>query len=332
MEEKRIMHPKLEEFPVLDSTEAVTARSRRVSLHLGASARAVAKWGHLMNAQNDWLHECHFFDGTEETARWIFVLDVLNHCFWAGKNRTIWSVAYRGNEYSGYWGLAASLKRAMDDGLPLTDPAFLADISVPMLNGIFHGKGEVPLFEARLANLREAGRVLLDRWRGDVVNLIEAAGKSAVRLVLEVVRSFPSFRDQAVYDGRNVYFWKRAQLFAADLHAAFEGRGWGEFNDLDRLTAFADYKLPQVLRQFGIISYDPELSAKIGRQEEIVPGSDEEIEIRAATIVAVESLRRVFEQSGKDLSSVAIDNWLWNLGQQDIFRREPYHRCRTIFY
>ncbi len=322
----------LPDFPVLSSAEAVTASSERVFLHPDAVGRGIAEWGHLADAHNEWRHPCHFFDGKEETVRWIFVLDVLNHCFWPEKNRTIWSVTYNGTEYSGYWGLAASLKRAIEAGLPLTAPAFLAGIHSEVLHDIFRGRGMIPLLEARLSNLREAGRVLLDRWRGDAVHLVEAAGCSAVRLVHEIVGSFAGFRDQSLYHGHEVYFWKRAQLFAADLHAAFEGRKWGEFDDIDRLTAFADYKLPQVLRKLGIISYHPDLSERIRRKEEIMPGSDEEIEIRAATIVAVDALRRAFQRSGKELTSVQIDGWLWHLGQMDSFRTDPYHRCLTIFY
>jgi hypothetical protein len=39
-----------------------------------------------------------------------------------------------------------------------------------------------------------------------------------------------------------VFFYKRAQIFAADVYGAFGGRGLGAFNDADRLTCFADYR------------------------------------------------------------------------------------------
>jgi hypothetical protein len=56
------------------------------------------------------------------------------------------------------------------------------------------------------------------------------------------------------------------------------------------------------------------------------------VEIRAATIWAVEAFKKSFEKAGKKLNSAKIDNWLWQLGQLEPFRRKPYHRCRTIFY
>ena len=39
-----------------------------------------------------------------------------------------------------------------------------------------------------------------------------------------------------------VYFLKRAQIFVADVWHRFEGRGYGEFHDIDSLTMFADYR------------------------------------------------------------------------------------------
>lgn len=127
-------------------------------------------------------------------------------------------------------------------------------------------------------------------------------------------------------------FLERAQIFASDLSSAFGGQKWGEYHDMDRLTAFADYKLPQVLRELGIISYHPELAARIDALEYLQAGTGEEVEIRAMTVWAVEELRRSFQEGGRKVTSPRVDNWLWQLGQMDAFRKRPYHRCRTIFY
>ena len=72
-----------------------------------------------------------------------------------------------------------------------------------------------------------------------VVRLIEKANRSAGKLVNLLVKHFPSFRDEAPFDGRRVRFYKRAQIFVADLWAAFEGTGYGEFHDIEHLTMFA---------------------------------------------------------------------------------------------
>ena len=87
-----------------------------------------------------------------------------------------------------------------------------------------------------------------------------------------------------MYEGERVLFYKRAQICVADLAGSFGGEGWGRFHDLDPLTAFADYKVPQVLRRLGILRYDarrwPDRSNAL---EPIPAGSEPEVEIRAAT-------------------------------------------------
>ncbi len=40
--------------------------------------------------------------------------------------------------------------------------------------------------------------------------------------------------------------YKRAQILVADLWAAFRGRSYGAFVDIDSITMFADYRVPQV--------------------------------------------------------------------------------------
>ena len=319
-------------LPVLTSVASMLPLIRRVFFHPEHLEAAVIQWGHLLEEHPQWHHPCHYFDGSEKTVRWIFVLNVLNHCFWPDRDRPAWAVTYGGADYSGYWGLAASLKRAMDNGVPVTDAAYLSRLPAEDLRDVFSGEGEIPLFEERLNNLREAGRIVESHWSGDIVNLVESARESAVLAVRKIIASFPSFRDQAEYGGSTVYFWKRAQLFASDLHLAFDGKKWGRFHDIEELTAFADYKLPQVLRELGVILYRADLGQRIDRMDLLEPGGEEEVEIRSMTIHAVEALREAFARAGKPVASSRVDNWLWQLGQLEPFRRRPYHRCRTIYY
>jgi hypothetical protein len=161
---------------------------------------------------------------------------------------------------------------------------------------------------------------------------VEAAGHSALDLVRLLADVLPSFRDSAEYQGKKVFFYKRAQIFVADLFGALQGKGLGFFHDLDELTAFADYKVPQVLRRLGILRYGKALAQKIDRYALLEAGSGEEIEIRANTIWAVELIRQELCARGKNLKAMEIDWILWNLGQQDAYRTLPYHRTLTIFY
>jgi hypothetical protein len=267
------------------------------------------------------------------------VLDALNFCFWSERPDPgdRWKVTYHGETIDGYWALAAALKRAIEEGYPLTDPTYLESISASDLATILRpatpGGEQIPLFGNRLANLQELGRGLNAIGGGEpAANLVTEAGGSAVALVQRVVDLFPSFNDIAFYRGREVRFYKRAQILISDLAGAFEGRGFGKFHDFAALTAFADYKVPQVLRQLGILRYDPALAARIASRALLPAGSEEEIEIRAATIWGVEYLRRALASLGRVLPASDIDWLLWQAGQRLPFGTEPYHRTLTVFY
>lgn len=333
---------------VLSSTREVMLRARLVQIDTTQIERLARS---LMTPQDEkaglssgragitapaWPAHYHFFDGSERTVNWLLVLDALNFCFWAEKGQARWQIEYRGEVLNGYWAEAAALRRAVEENKPLWDARYLSNIDRQELATIFRGPSQdgpgIPLFEERVRCAREVGQVLLERFGGQFSRLVEQAGRSGVALALALVEHFSSFRDVATYEGREVRFFKRAQICVADLHGAFGGRSWGAFTDMDELTIFADYKLPQVLRHHGVLVYAPELADRIDRLELLAPGSVEEVEIRAATTWASELLRReIVRLGGQAVTAAEIDQLLWHLGQ-DATDMRPYHRVRTIFY
>jgi hypothetical protein len=320
-------------LPVLSSCRPVVERGRFVRVDPAAVSRFLDRRPQLLIPP---LHlgpaPYHYFDGTGVTAEWLFVVDTINHCFWPDAGTPRWEVRYGQEPLSGYWALAASLKRAMEDGVAVHRPETLAAMDEETLASIFRGNGTIPLFRERLENLREAGRVLLERFQGSFLHLLEESGYSAVELVQLLAKTFPSFRDIAIYQGETVHFYKRAQLLVMDLWCTFGGVSWGRLADLPALTAFADYKLPQVLRHCGILSYAPKLAERVDSLVPIPAGTPEEVEIRAATVWGVEWLRQALVHRGHRVISAQLDTWLWTLSQEDTYREKPYHRTRTIYY
>ena len=60
------------------------------------------------------------------------------------------------------------------------------------------------------------------------------------------------------------------------------GKGLGSFDDMDELTMFADYRVPQLLRDAGVMVYSDHLAAIVDNCTELLAGSEEETQIRCA--------------------------------------------------
>lgn len=317
---------------VLDTTRHVKERSQQVTIDKQALvnfSRKLIKDGIEIPP---WNYDYHFFDGGQETVAYLLILDSINFCFWPKPGADKWEIQYEPETLSGYYALAASLKKALDSGVPITRANYLAELPLGKLRQILGGKGDLHLMEERVRILNELGEFLIKEYDGEAYRLVEAAENSALILVRLLVENLPSFKDVAEYHGKKIYFYKRAQIFAADLYGAFGGKDWGYFKDIDNLTAFADYKLPQVLRHVDILRYEQALEHKVDQGIFLEAGSPEETEIRANTIWAVELIRQELTQMGKKLRAFEIDWILWNLGQESQFKAKPYHRTVTIYY
>ena len=240
---------------------------------------------------------------------------------------------------------------------------------------------EIPDVGVRCDLLNELGHGLLDKHEGSAMQMIAKANNSADALVSILLESFPGFRDFVNIDGTSddstwdvsrqspttIHFYKRAQIAVADIWAAL-GRNrmfsssanssrllkCCQFTDMQSITTFPDYRVPQILRHVNVMKYDDDLATKVDRKEELQKGSHDEISIRAGTVVAVDYLvsrvkekidriaaNSIGEESKNDLhrlsndvSAVTLDWYLWQQGEkldrQNLL--EPHHRVRTTFY
>jgi len=184
------------------------------------------------------------------------------------------------------------------------------------------------LFARALADL---GRLLLERWDGRYAGLVAAADGSAARMI-GILEAMPFYRDVSRYGDLEVPFYKRAQITVSDLAAAFEGKGPGRFDDLDRLTLFADNLVPHVLRYEGVLVYDDSLAGRIDAGKRLDSGSPEEVEIRAVAVHAVERLVSAIRERGGRTNARSLDGLLWNRGQRPEIKAHPRHRARSTGY
>lgn len=317
---------------VLSSTKSIVENLKYIEIHEANFNLITTSIEKKLSIGLDTI-EMHFgkLNSLENSVQLIFLEDTVNFCFWAEKNKPKWQVEWpKGKVSSGGWySLGLCFQRALDEGIPILDSTYLISLTLDQAKSIFKGVDNItiPLLEKRLDVLKEAGKVLEKKYSGKFINALKKANFDAIKIVKLLYEDFPSFRDSITLDGKRIYFLKRAQICAQDFSYLEKQYEKIRIKNINLLTGFADYKIPQMLRKFGVISYNRDLAKKIDNYVLIPAESKEEIEIRATTIWCIELIK---QKLGK-YTAAEIDNALW-LISQDQKNALPYHRTYTIYY
>jgi len=247
--------------------------------------------------------EAHYLEGSaEDVAAYLLTLDAIN--FGSGWFPTLRKRAGRSGYFSVAWALADRFRAHgpfSNEELRGIDAATVAEVLGQ------HRDHELMGLYAEA--LRDLGRFLGDRAPLSVVSRA-----SAEELVGELADGMEFFADRG--------FYKRAQIVASDMTLA----GVASYQDIDRLTIFADNLVPHVLRVDGVLVYDPALAARIDDGELLPPGGEER-EIRACALHACELIAGELGVPPR-----VLDIWLWNRGQRRRYKAIPRHRTRTVYY
>lgn len=303
---------------IVDEIRAACAEVAAASEHVRIDEEALAAYAESLPPIGpiELDPETHYLAGApEDTAAFVLTLDAIN--FGSGWFPTI----RRRAGLSGYFTVASGLKGRFERSGPWRADE-LATLTASEIAAVLGQHPRHELMRLYAGALRSLGRRVADGFEGRFGAVVEAAQGSAVALV-ELLASWPSFRDCSSYAGRTVPFFKRAQITASDLAAA----GIASFSDLPRLTLFADNLVPHVLHVDGVLGYDRQLARRIRDGERLAHGSVEEVEIRACALHAVELLAHRSSASAREL-----DNLFWNRGQQPRYKAQPRHRCRCTAY
>ncbi len=302
---------------------AVAERSRQVRID-AAALQAYAKRLPLdeIRAPQPDASTPSFGDDAESAATWVLVLDAVN--FGSG-----WFPELRKRAgLSGFRTLEACLRDWFArEGRP--SAARLAAIDAAGCAEVF-GQTEAPPVVGELMQLfarawRDLGRLLALQSGGSSLELVRQARGSAASLVGRLLE-MPLYRDLARYDGRTVPFLKRAQLTAFDADLLLRD-SVGRFDDLDRLTIFADNLVPHVLRLDGVLHFEASLVERIERGETLASGSPPEVEIRACALHAAEQIAALLP-----ITPAELDTWLWRRGGGATYKARPRHRTRCPYY
>lgn len=253
-------------------------------------------------------------DDPETAAAFAICMNAIN--FGSGW----WPTIRKRTGHSGYATMAAGVTDRFSAEGPWSAEELTA-MDAETIAAVVGQDPEHPLMEQFAAALRDVGdnieRQYDSRFQGPAeasADLPDLAGTFA---------AWETFADTSRYDGREVPFFKRAQLAAADLHRARVA----DLPGLDRLTAFADNLVPHVLRVDGILQLDPDLTARIEAEELLNRGSPEEVELRACAIHAIELL-----SAAGPLAAAEIDSALWNRGRDPHYKSLPRPRSRNTAY
>lgn len=265
----------------------------------------------------------------DDRLNFLLVFNSISFSYWGAPK---WTIEHQGEKFDGSWGMITALKRTIDEKKPILNPRCFSEIKQGEFKEILRANVIIPLFEERWKILREVGNVLTKKYKGEFSNLVKEANNDAMKLLSLIIANFPSFDDTATYKGKKVFFYKRAQLLVDDIYQAFNGKSYGNLKNIDKITACADYKLPQVLRKFDILSYSKELASKVDNKIQIHKNSEEEVEIRANTIWAVEFIKEELKHRFPNENSIHVNDHLWLLGQNKNPDDKPYHRTRTTAY
>ncbi len=268
----------------------------------------------------------------EQLIDLVFTFNVINYCFWAEKDSPKWTIELEGKMLDGSIALFRALEVKKKEVDSFTTGESLANLSSNELARILKGNIKIPLFMERLKGLNETGGVLISKYNGRWSNVLEESRNNASLLAEILADNFLSFEDSSIFKGEKIGFYKRAQLNSKMISDARVLKGRSELADLAKLTAFADYKVPQILRSLEILEYSEDFASKIDSLHVIEKDSDEENEIRIATILSVEKMLELLSEKFSNVTSSHVNSLLWNKSQNLKRDINPYHRTYTTAY
>lgn len=315
---------------ILEATKFVVDNSKFVSINKDklfefADTFKYDKVHHWLS--DIFFNSCHLSDN--DKLNFLFIFDSLSFCYWGDPK---WTIEFEGKSYDGAFGMLMTLIRAINEGYEILSFDYCANLSKKDFSHILRANIEIPLFKERLDIINEIGRIIINKYDGQLSNLINKANGDSEELIKLIIEDFPSFRDESQYDNKTIYFYKRAQLLTFDIYRVFNGKSFGDLKNIDSITALADYKLPQILKRLNILIYSDDLSNSINDKQELIHDSLEEIEIRSNTIWAIEYIKQQIQKRYPKITSIEVNDYLWLKAQEKSSNDMPYHHTRTIAY
>ena len=267
----------------------------------------------------------------EEYIRKTMLINTLNFVFTDFST----SVKYKIENLSDTDAMVYQIEKALLEGAPLTQGLYMRDMNLKEFKRIFTGNIEMPMADEKVEILNNVGDTLVTKYDGDWINFVDDGPKklydNGEGLVERLVRDFKRFDDHSIFENEKVYFLKLAQLAFWGIHRELS-KSYFFIEDMENMTAFADYIIPVALESFGIVKYSSGLKEKIDSGILVDRDSIEEIEIRSTSIYVTAKLTELINKYKNEEEKIIIpqlDFKLWTDFHAD---ERPHHLTKTIMY
>ena len=322
--------------PVVESVIPVIDKSVYVSTNID-EIKKVASWMAyeefpLRNSSQDMQTQ----DFAEEHIKSTMLMSCINFAFTDFDSQVKYEVKDSESVLSDSEAVIHQLNMTIASGYDLTSGDVMAGLTIQDLEKIFKGNIKMPMLEERLTILNQVGIKLVDSYEGSWIKFINSCPQKLYHngegLVEKLVTEFPRFNDVSDFQGDEVKFYKLAQLGYWGIHAALSHTGYFKLQDIDRMSAFADYIIPVALNLFEITHYSEELKRDINDGVEIPTSSQKEIEIRSHSLYATSLLTEEINKLRPSEKRIIIPQLDWRLWKAYHATHWPHHLTRTIMY
>ena len=272
----------------------------------------------------------------EDIIRKTMLINTLNFAFTDFESQIKYALNVGDNTFSDTDAMVYQIDQAVEVGIDFYDGHYLRDITETTFKSIFRANIEMPMSKEKTDVLNQVGQILVDEYKGDWLNFVKSGPKKLYQngegLIERLVSQFERFRDTSIYLGEEVHFLKLAQLAFWGIHRELGKYGDFYIEDMENMTAFADYIVPVALEKMKIITYSEKLKNKIEQGVLIESDSIEEIEIRAATLFVTAQLTEEINKLKLEEEKIIIPQLDFKLWTDFHANKSPHHLTKTIMY
>lgn len=305
-------------YKIEETTKFVSENSKDVKINYDKLDEIIKSFD-LSNSTH-WLESNPFgiLDiGVKDIVNFLLIYHTIgDYCFWGEPK---WTIKTAEGELDGSFAMMYLVIDRLKSGKNF-------DMTFEKFSIFLKANTQIPLLEDRYNSLVLMNKFL--RKNGsDFYSLIKDIYDDKT-LFEYIISNLEYFSDESEYMKEKVYFYKRAQLLVSDvLHVREKLENIKV--DYSNLCGCADYKIPQVMRCFGILEFSYELSNLVDNKIELQENSEMEVEIRANNIVVIDY---IYKKLNKRITRMDINDYIWLLGQDKSKMIKPYHRTLTNHY